>query len=121
MAKQLSDKGTANIKDFRRKLEDGSENPNFGKELTVDYDYSYKEYENDNEVSEDFSPADLRKLANQRAKATANSTARQKATAIYAMADEDLAREEMIKGAMKLNKKLTREQAEAYVDSLSAM
>jgi len=120
MAKELTDKGQAKIKDYRRQI-DGKDNPNFGQELTIDYEYKYSELENKDELAQKFSPDDLLKLANQRLKATANSTQRQKETAPYAMADEDLAREEMIKGAMKLNKKLTREQAEAYVDSLSAM
>jgi hypothetical protein len=120
MKTQTETGAKASIKDFRREVA-GKKNADFGKEIEVSYDYTYDILETDEELHRKFSAEDLLKLANGRLKATANSAARQKATADYALSGDDAAREEMIKAAMKLRKNLTREQAESYVDSLATL
>lgn len=68
---------------------------------TVDvvYDFVYDVIETEAELRERFSPVNLIALANQRLKSTANSGARQKATAPYAPDPNDpkVARQNIIK------------------------
>jgi hypothetical protein len=87
-------------------------------EVEVPYTFSYNILENDTELRNEFSPKDLLDLGNARLKSSANSAARQKAIAPYAQDpnSQGAIRERMVKDAMKLGK--TKEQAEAFVDSL---
>jgi hypothetical protein len=113
--------GNAKVTDYRRKLENGSDNPNYGKEVNVPYDVAaFDVVSTFDEVTKEFSQAQLISMAQSRQKATANSAARQKAVAQYAPTGDDLARENFIKSAMQMNSKLTREQAEAFADSMLA-
>src|SRR5437773_3335551 len=104
-------KATATVRDFSAG-KDGST------EIEVPYTFEYNVLENATELSQKFAPDDLLNLANQRLKATGNSAARQAAIAPYAQDPNAPAaiRERMVKDAMKLGK--TKEQAEAFVDSL---
>jgi hypothetical protein len=111
--------GNAKVTDYRRKLANGSDNSNYGKEVNVPYDIPAFDVVSDKaEVESNFSWAQLISMAQSRQKATANSAARQKAVAEYAPSGDDLARENFIKSAMQMNAKLTREQAEAFADSM---
>jgi hypothetical protein len=113
--------GNAKVTDYRRKLDNGSDNPNYGKEVNVPYDVAaFDVVSTFDEVTKEFSQAQLISMAQSRQKATANSAARQKAVSIYAPTGDDLARENFIKSAMQMNSKLTREQAEAFADSMLA-
>ena len=119
MEKIAADTGNAKVTDYRRKLEDGKDNPNYGKEVNVEYDIpAFDVVSEYNEVTDKFSKEQLISMAQSRQKATANSAARQKAVSIYAPTGDDLARENFIKSAMAMNSKLTREQAEAFADSM---
>lgn len=113
--------GNAKVTDYRRKLEDGSVNPNYGKEVNVEYDVpAIDVVSTEDELKKEFSVAQLISMAQSRQKATNNSSARQKAVAVYAPTGDDLARENFIKSAMQMNAKLTREQAETFADSMLA-
>ncbi|SRR5258708_27694118 len=103
--------GKATVQDFSNGS-DGS------KSVEVEYSFEYNILENATELSNEFAPAELLALANARVKSTANSGARQKAIAPYAQDPNSTPaiRERMVKDAMKLGK--TKEQAEAFVDSL---
>lgn len=109
--KSESGKSTAVVKDFSNG-QDGS------KEVEVPYEFDYNVLENGVELANEFAPAELLALANARVKSTANSAARQKAIAPFAQDpnSEAAIRDRMVKDAMKLGK--TKEQAEAFVDSL---
>ena len=103
--------GTAVVKDF-------SEGRNGSTEVEVPYEYEFQILETAAELANEFSPSQLLDLGNARKKSSANSAARQAAIAPYAQDPNspDAIRERMVKDAMKLKK--TREQAEAFVDSL---
>lgn len=104
-------KASATVKDY-------SDGKDGSLEVEVPYEFNYEVLENEAELRNEFSVTQLLDLANARKKSTANSGARQKAIAPYAQDPNsvDAIRERMVKDAMKLNK--TREQAEAFVDSL---
>lgn len=104
---------TANVKDYSNGG-DGS------KEVEVPYSYEWNQMENDAELRNEFSPADLLALGNARLKSTANSVARAKAIKPYEQDPDSQAaiRERMIKDAVKAGK--SRERAEKFVDSLLA-
>ncbi len=111
--------GNAKVTDYRRKLADGKDNPTYGKEVNVPYDIpAFDVVSTEDEMHTEFSAKQLISMAQSRQKATANSAARQKAVAEYAPSGDDLARENFIKSAMQMNAKLTREQAEAFADSM---
>jgi len=111
MAKKETATATATVKDFSNG-KDGS------LEVEVPYTYEYDILENEAELRNEFSPTDLLQLGNARKKATANSTARQKAVAPFAQDPDSMPaiREQMIKSAIKAGK--SRETAEKFVDSL---
>ena len=112
--------GNANVTDYRRKV-DGKDNPNYGKETNVEYSIpSITIVSTKDELFEKFSSEQLISMAQSRQKATANSAARQKAVSDYAPTGDDLSRENFIKSSMSMNAKLTREQAEAFADSMLA-
>lgn len=112
----------ATVVDYRREV-DGSANPNYGKDVTVSYAFDYDQCENDTELQRKFSPDALLNLGNQRLKATANSSARQKAVSDYARSGDDAAREELVTSIIKMaklkGKEMSRADAETYADSLS--
>ena len=113
--------GNATVTDYRRKLPDGTANPNYGKETEVKYSIdSFTVVSTWEEVGEKFSHAQLISMAQSRQKATENSAARQKAVAPYAPTGDDLARENFIKSAMAMNPKLDRASAETFADSMLA-
>lgn len=109
--KQETGKASATVKDY-------SDGKDGSTEVDVPYEFSYDVLENAQELANQFSPAELLSLANARIKSTANSGARQKAIAPFAQDPNSVGavRERMVKDAMKLGK--TREQSEAFVDSL---
>lgn len=114
-------KGNATVTDYRRKLADGSANPDYGKEINVPYDIpAFEVVSTFDEVTKKFSQDNLISMAQSRQKASENSSARQKAVSIYSPSGDDLARENMIKSIMTLKKNFTREQAEAFVDATLA-
>ena len=121
MAEQVAaSTGKATVTDFRREV-NGQKNANYGKETEVTYDIpAFTVVSTKEEVVEKFSWEQLISMAQSRQKATANSAARQKAVSEYAPTGDDLARENFIKSAMAMNDKLTREQAEAFADSMLA-
>lgn len=102
---------TATVGDYR----DGKDG---SLKVDVDYEFEYKVLETNEELAQQFSPAQLLELANARIKSTANSGARQKAIAPFAQDPNSQAaiRERMVKDAMKLGKSV--EAATAFVDSL---
>ena len=112
------EKGNANVEDFSIKA-DGSRNDGSTK-VSVDYTYDYEEIENKAELDEKFSTSDLIKLANARLKATANSTARQKAVAPYAADPNspEVIRKRMLADLIKLG--VPEETAKGMVESASA-
>ncbi len=107
------DAPTATVKDF-------SDGKDGSTEVTVKYGFEYDELETETELQANFAVKDLIKLANQRNKATANSGARQKAIAKYAIDPNTPAatKERMVKDAIKLG--MSVEKATAFVDSLIA-
>lgn len=112
--------GNAAVKDFSlvdASQPDGARNDG-STEVEVPYSFEYKVLENDVELRNEFSNAQLLDLANARLKSTSNSGARQKAIAPYAQDPNslDAIRERIIKDAMKAGK--TREKAETFADSL---
>jgi hypothetical protein len=113
-------KGEAAVKDFSLVDASNPDGPrNDGStEVEVPYTFEYKVLENDSELRNEFSNAQLLDLANARLKSTANSGARQKAIAPYAQDPNSNAaiRERIIKDAMKAGK--SREKAETFADSL---
>jgi hypothetical protein len=125
--KKETGKATATVKDYSL-LDAANENGgrNDGtKEVEVDYTFEYDILESKEELDAEFSAKDLLELANARKKSTANSGARQKAIAPFAQDpnSQDAIRERMIKDAMKIKSKVTgenktRDEAEAFVDSL---
>lgn len=108
--------GTAkNVVDYRRTV-DGKNNPNYGKEINVEYEIpAFDVVQTEEELHKKFSVEQLINMAQSRQKATANSAARQKAVALYAASGDDLARINFIEAGVKMG--LTREQAEALADS----
>lgn len=88
--------------------------------LDVPYEFTYDILENDSELREKFSPADLLKLANQRLKQTANSSARSKAVAPYAQdpSSPDAVRERMIKDMVSQG--IPEDVATSQIDALLA-
>lgn len=119
MAEQVAaSKGNAKVTDYRREV-NGAKNPQYGKEVNVEYDIpAFTVVNTKEELYEKFSTEQLLSMAQSRQKATANSAARQKAVSEYAPTGDDLARENFIKSAMSMNEKLTREAAEAFADSM---
>jgi len=119
MRQQTESTKVENVKDYSLN-EDGTTRKDGKTEITVSYDYTFDVLETVEEMNKKFSEADMLKLANARLKSTANSAARQKNLAKYAIPQDDPAaiRERMIKDAIKLGK--TKEQAEAFVDGLLA-
>src|SRR4051812_25763588 len=99
-------------------VRDYSNGADGSKSVEVPYEFEYKVLETPAELANEFSPAQLLDLANARLKSTANSGARQKAIAPFAQDPNSVGaiRERMVKDAMKIGK--TKEQAEAFVDSL---
>ena len=103
--------GTAEVSDF-------SEGKDGSVKVEVPYSFEYKVIENEAELRNEYSVAQLIDLANARGKSSANSAARQKAIAPYAQDPNSPAaiRERMVKDAMKLGK--SKDDAEKFVDSL---
>lgn len=112
--------GNATVVDYRRKV-NGNDNAGYSKEVTVEYSIpAFTVVSTKDELFEKFSTEQLLSMAQSRQKATANSAARQKAVSEYAPTGDDLARENFIKSALSMNSKMTREQAEAFADSMLA-
>jgi len=111
--KQNTEKAKATVKDF-------SEGKDGSTEVTVDYEFSYDILENSEELAQKFSPADVLKLANQRIKQTANSSARQKATSKYAIDPSSPAavRDRMIKDMVSQG--IPQDVATKQIDALLA-
>lgn len=86
----------------------------------LDVDFSWDDYDTDEDAQATLKTNELRDLVNAREKSNARSAAIAKATAPYKpdpnSADE--IRKRLISDAMKGNKKLTEEMAAALVDSL---
>lgn len=121
MEKVEATKGNATVTDYRRKLDDGTSNTSYGKEIVVEYDVpEFSVVDNITEVNKEFSEKSIISMAQSRQKATANSAARQKAVSIYLPSGDDLAKENMIKSILALKKNMTREQAEALADAALA-
>ncbi len=109
--KNLNAATTATVNDY-------SDGKDGSLEVEVPYSYDYVEIENETELKQEFSIAQLIDLANGRKKSSANSAARAKAIAPFAQDPNSVAavRDRMVKDAMKLGK--SKEQAESFVDSL---
>jgi hypothetical protein len=111
MAKTETGKATAAFKNFSEKAR-GTDD--WGKEVSVEYDFEYKVLGTLDEVRSEFTDAQLITLANQRLKGNANSAARAKAESDYKLDPNspEAKRQAFIKSIMALGK--TEAEAEEF-------